>query len=130
MTDTHPNAQTVMRAFLAFGEGDMDTLRALAADDMVFHVGGRNRVSGDYRGIDQVMDYMEQVSSDADIENRPHAILADDEHVVALMESTLAREGTSIEANAVFVFHVDDGKLSEAWLVPMDSYQIDEFWGR
>lgn len=129
MAEMHPNAQTVMRGFQAFGEGDMDTLRALFAEDMVFHVGGRNRVSGDYHGIDDVVAYLEQVSSEADIDNRPHALLADDEHVVALMESTLSKEGTSIETRAVFVFHVDDGRVSEAWLVPMDSYQLDEFWG-
>jgi hypothetical protein len=51
----HPNEETTRRAYDAFSRGDADTLRQLFADDAVFHEPGRNPVSGDHQGIDQIL---------------------------------------------------------------------------
>jgi ketosteroid isomerase-like protein len=51
----HPNEDLVRRAYDAFSQGDIETLRQLFADDTIFHEPGRNPVSGDYQGIDQVL---------------------------------------------------------------------------
>ena len=51
----HPNEDLVRRAYDAFSRGDVETLRQLFADDTIFHEPGRNPVSGDYQGIDQVL---------------------------------------------------------------------------
>jgi ketosteroid isomerase-like protein len=57
-----------------------------------------------------------------------HDILANDEHVVALVHATAQREGKQFDSNGVQVFHVKDGKVTESWLHPDDIYASDEFW--
>lgn len=50
----HPNVALVRRGYKAFIDGDLDALRELFADDIVWHNGGRNPLSGDHRGVDEV----------------------------------------------------------------------------
>lgn len=49
MTD-HANVDLVRRGYQAFGSGDMATLDALFADDVVWHVAGRSSMAGDFTG--------------------------------------------------------------------------------
>ena len=124
----HPNAQVVMRGFQAFAEGDMDTMRSLFSADATWHSGGRNRWSGDYSGPDAIVGLMAGVSGEATIENQPHAVLADDDHVVVLVNGTSTRGDKSFNGDTVFVFHVEGDQVTEAWSLPSDPYGLDEFW--
>ena len=46
----------------------------------------------------------------------PHAILADDDHTVALVNLTIGRQGQEINAQQVIVVHTNDqGQMSELW---------------
>jgi ketosteroid isomerase-like protein len=58
-----------------------------------------------------------------------HAILADDEHGVALVTATASRGGQSATVNDAHVFHLRDGKVVEFWLASTDQYAIDELIG-
>lgn len=124
----HPNAQVVLRGFQAFAEGDMDTMRELFTDDATWHFSGRNKWSGSYTGPDSIIQLMGGLGSEASIENRPHAVLADDDHVVVLINTTQSRGDKTFNGNTVFVFHVGDGKVTEVWSVSGDQYGLDEFW--
>ncbi len=124
----HPNAQVVMSGFQAFAEGDMGTMKKLFADDATWHFAGRNKWSGDYTGPDSIVEYMSGVGGEASIDNQPHAILADDDHVVVLVKTSSSRSGKSYSGNTVYVFHVNDEKVTEAWAVPADQHSQDEFW--
>ena len=125
----HPNAQVVLRGFQAFAEGDMATMRTLFADDAIWHVSGRNKWSGDYTGPDAILQYMVGVAGEANIDNRLHGVLADDDHVVVLVNALFNRDDESYDSNMVYVFHVADEKVTEAWAAPADQYAQDEFWG-
>lgn len=46
----HSNVDLLRRGYDAFGKGDMDTLRDLLAENIVWHVPGSNILSGDYEG--------------------------------------------------------------------------------
>jgi len=124
----HPNAQTVLRGFQAFADGDMATMKSLFAADATWHFAGRNRWSGDYTGPDSIVEYMTGVAGEAAIDNEAHAVLADDDHVVVLVKTSSSRNEKSYFGNTVFVFHVNDGQIAEAWAVPSDQYGSDEFW--
>ena len=123
----HPNAQTVLRGLQAFADGDMATMKSLFAADATWHFAGRNRWSGDYTGPDSIVEYMTGVAGEAAIDNEAHAILADDDHVVVIGKTSSSRNGKSFRGNTVYVFHVSDGQIAEAWAVPADQYGSDEF---
>ena len=129
MGDLHPNAQNILRGFQAFAEGDMATMKELFDNDSTWHVGGRNRWSGDYQGVDAILGFFGEISAEASIDQDLHAILADDEHVVALINSTATRGDKKLESQLVFIFHVSDGTASEVWTTSLDDYAADEFWG-
>ncbi len=58
----------------------------------------------------------------------PHDILANDEHAVLLLRVRAEREGKALEDNGLVVFHIKNGKITEAWLHPGDLYAGDEFF--
>lgn len=54
----HPNADLLRKGYDAFSKGDLDTIKnEVFSPDVVFHVAGRNPLSGDYRGVDEVFGF-------------------------------------------------------------------------
>jgi uncharacterized protein len=126
----HPNEDLVRRAYGAFATGDMDTLNELFADDIVWHAPGRNEIAGTFRGKDEVFANLQKNMelTGGTFRLDIHALVADDEHAVALLRARAEREGKALDDNTVQVFHVENGKLTESWLNPSDAYASDEFW--
>lgn len=126
----HPNEELGRRGYEAFSAGDMDTVRALFAEDIVWHLPGRNQMSGDYKGQGEVFALfaknMELTKGTFKLEI--HDILANDEHIVALVVARAERDGKRIEDRQAHVLHVQNGKITEFWGHPGDQYAIDEFW--
>ena len=130
MQGVHPNAHVVLQGFRAFAEGDLATVKELFHDDAVWHATGRNRFSGDFQGVDAIMRLFQEVAGAARIENEPHAVLADEHHVIVLINGRYSRPGARVTVQTVFVFHVADGKVAEVWFMPADPYTLDDFWGQ
>ena len=59
----HPNADLLNKGYDAFEKGDLETVQGLFTEDAVFHVPGRSRLSGDYRGRDEVLAFIRQMSA-------------------------------------------------------------------
>ena len=127
----HPNEELIRKGYEAFGKGDMDTIRGLFADDIVWHAPGRSQFSGDFRGVDEVLGQFarlfEETNGTFNVEI--HDVLANDEHVVVLAVARGERSGKTLEDRGVQVFHVKDGKVTEQWLHSEDQYAADEFFG-
>ena len=126
----HPNEELTRRGFDAFAKGDVDTLRELTDQDAVWHVPGRNQLSGDHRGVDAILGFfaktMELTGGTFRIE--VHDVVANDDHAVALFVSRGQREGRTYENRNVVVQHIRNGKLVEVWLLSEDQYAADEFF--
>ena len=127
----HPNEELVRRGYQAFGTGDMATLDELFANDIIWHVPGRNQLSGTYRGKQEVFGNFVKLAelTGGTFKLDIHTILADDEHAVVLVTATGEHDGKSLSDNSVQIFHIKDGKVTEQWLHPGDAYASDEFWG-
>lgn len=126
----HPNEQLIRTYFDAFSRGDSEALGQHLADDVVLHIPGRSSVAGEYKGREQAVGYfgrlMELTGGTFGFD--PHDVLANDDHIVALVLFRAQRAGKKVEYRGTLVYHVRDGKLSEAWLSPEDQYTFDEFW--
>jgi uncharacterized protein len=127
------NAEMIRRGYEAFSRGDMDALRnEIFTQDIVWHQGGRNQTSGDYRGGDQVIGLFGKLFqlTDGTFRVEVHDTLASDEHAVVLARVHATRGGKTLQnGDYSHVCHFRDGKLSEAWIVNVDPYEIDEFFG-
>jgi ketosteroid isomerase-like protein len=128
----HPNEELVRRGYEAFLSGDMATLGDLFTDDIAWHAPGRNQLSGDYRGKEEVFATFAKVFelTGGTFKLEIHDVLANDTHAVVLARATGEREGRTLDDKSVQVFHITDGKVTEQWLHPGDAYASDEFWGQ
>lgn len=129
MTD-HPNLERSRAGYAAFASGDMATLNDLLSEDIVWHSGGNNILTGDYEGKEAVLGFFGRLmqESGGSFKNDIHDILANDEHGVALVTSSATRGGVSFEGNAVHIFHMRDGKMTEFWSFAEDQAKLDELW--
>jgi ketosteroid isomerase-like protein len=127
---SHANEELLRNGYAAFEKGDLDTLRGMFSDDIVWHSPGRSELAGDYRGIDEVFGLFGKVFelSGGTLRNEIHDVLADDEHGVALLIATGERNGKTLNDKQAHVFHIRDGKVTEFWLHASDLYANDEFW--
>jgi ketosteroid isomerase-like protein len=118
------------KGYDAFAAGDLDTIRGLFDDNIVWHIGGRSPLAGDYKGVDEVFGFFAKLAELAGgtFKVELHDVLSNGEHTVALARNTGEREGRRLDDNNVAVYHVTDGKVTEAWFHPGDAYATDEFF--
>jgi uncharacterized protein len=126
----HPNEELVRRGYDAFSQGDMDTFRELFAPDIIWHPSTQGPLSGDKRGVDEVLQFFGQTMALADGNFRVevHDVVGGDDHVVGLHTARGARAGRTMEDRGILVFHVRDGKVTEVWQYLEDQSAVDRFW--
>ena len=127
----HPNEDLVREAFAAFGRGDIDALQRQYFDPGIrWHFPGRGPLAGDHEGVAQVAGMLAQPAelSGGTHSIELHDVIGNDDHVVVLATARAERLGRQLEASVVHVFHVRDGKVTEAWTHHDDLYALDEFW--
>jgi len=126
------NAALMRKGYDGFSRGDMETLRnELFAPDIVWHQGGRNQTAGDYRGADEVLGLFGKLFqlTDGTFRVEIEDLLTSDERVVVLARVDAQRAGKAVKnGDYVHVCRFKDDKLSEAWIVNADPYEIDDFF--
>jgi len=126
----HPDEELLRTGYEAFGQGDLETVKEVFAEDIVFHVPGRGLISGEYRGPDAVFGFFAkgQELSGGTLRIELHDVAATDEHAIALQINRAERNGKTLEARVVAVYHVRDGRATEAWFLTDSQDENDEFW--
>ena len=115
----HPNAELIRRLYESADSGPWD----MATDDVVWHVIGREEP---YRGKDE-MRAMPRGDYEF-IDGSTHDVIANDEHVVGLIESTARRGGETLTYRTAEIYHMRDGKISERWAFSDDTEAIKRFF--
>ncbi|HKR99858.1 MAG TPA: nuclear transport factor 2 family protein [Candidatus Dormibacteraeota bacterium] len=126
----HPNAALFRQGYEAFGRGDLDTLRQTFDPNIVWHVSGRSRFSGDKRGVDETLAFFGQLfqESGGTFKLDVHDVVANDEHAVAIVTSHIEKGGRSADSKAAHIVHIRDGKLTESWFFAEDPDTFDELF--
>ena len=127
----HPNATKTREGYEAFARGDLEAVRDFFDADIVWHVPGNSPLAGDYKGVDEVLGFFGKIFelSSGTFKIDVHDILANDDHVVVLAESSAQRDGKQLQDRGVSVYHSNaDGKMTEAWFYSADQAKDDEFW--
>jgi uncharacterized protein len=119
-TGEHPNATAYRKTVDAFRAGDLDTVRSLVAENVVWHVPGRHSMAGEIRGIDELVAWLGRLR-EIGFTIREHDVFGNDEHVCALSYMGARRPGVDVETPVVSVFHYRAGQQVERWLYPDDA---------
>ena len=124
----HPNVDLVRRGYEAAIAGDMVTFGEMVADDVKWHWPAPG--FGDVLGKEAVIAMLtEPMPEGVSWRSEIHAVLADDEHAVALAKNTVVRNGETIQNDVVQVYHIVDGKVTEAWVAPVDPAAFAALFG-
>ncbi len=121
------NVATVRR-FYAAGPSDDDADRyVFASPEIVWHVPGANRISGAYRGADEVFGAMPAAMQPLDRwEVDVVDVMGNADLVVATVRVRGTRYGRSVETDGAHVFRLDDAaRIVEAWGFTVGQTEID-----
>jgi ketosteroid isomerase-like protein len=124
-----PDEAVVRRFVEAMVARDVGAIADCFADDVVFHMPGRNALSGEYRGKTDVLTKLFQRWEEAfgGLEIDVHDVLASERHVVVLSDWRAHRGARQVAVRAASIYHVRDESIAEAWLMEWDPYAIDGF---
>jgi hypothetical protein len=126
----HPNERLLRREYEARAQRDYASLAALLTEAVVWHVPGRSAISGEYRGKDEVMEYVRRrrdLAADT-FEITVNDVLANDEHGLVIASGRAKRRGKTVEWRAHGVYRFEDGKIAECWVLPENQAIFDEIW--
>ena len=121
------NLATVRRFYEAGRADDDRDRRGYAADDIVWHVPGANRVSGTYYGTEQVFDEMPARMQPLDRWQLDLVdVMGNGDLVVATVQVRGTRYGRSVETRGAHVFRMDaSARIVEAWGFTVDQAGLD-----
>ena len=128
---THPNEELVRQGYKAFGDGDMDTLRSLFAPDAVHKVPGSNPLTGEYKGVDEILGYYGQLferSGGTFKAELKSAKAEGGEKVVATHHGTAKRGDKALDQDDTLTFTISGGKFSQLVEKHSDQTAYDAFW--
>lgn len=114
----------------AYAGGDLDALRPRLTENVVWHVPGRSRISGEHRGIDAVLAYFDRrrTMTDHSFRVTVHGLSVIGDRVVQLAGGHAVRDGRELEWETVGVFRVEGDRIAECWLLPFDPDAFDAIW--
>jgi ketosteroid isomerase-like protein len=115
---------TIRELYDARSRRDWNAVRALLADDIVWHEPGEERYSGDYRGRDEVIRLLEKLVevTEGTFQLVPQAFLNSVEHSAVLVRWWAERQGRRSEGNEIAVYRFRQGVIAEVWFHP-DGYE-------
>jgi uncharacterized protein len=124
------NAALIKSAYDAFGRGDTQSVFAVFAEDILWHVPGRGPLSRGYRGHAEVAGFFEHFMglSEGTFQLKIDEILANRDRVVVLCTESASRAGRSWSSRQVHVWTVKDGRATAFWEYEGDQQGEDEFW--
>jgi uncharacterized protein (TIGR02246 family) len=120
----HPSESVIRRMYEAINRGDQGAFAKEFASDAIWH-GGETRVTG-RDAIAEIVDQLRKASGGT-LRIDLHDVLANDDHAVALQITHAQRDGRSLADRVVYVFHLREGKIVEAWFSGDPRVQ-DAFW--
>ena len=127
----HPNEDVVRQGYKAFGEGDLDTLRTLYAPDAVHVAVGNNPLSGEYKGVDDILAYYGQLfeQSNGTFAAELQSTRAEgDDTVVASHRNKGQRGDKVLDQDETLTFTLSDGKFTRLEENHSDPAAYDDFW--
>jgi len=119
--EEHANARRFRQAME--GSGDATGFQDLLADDVVWHeIGGNEPIHGKQAVMDSLAGWI------GDVEGQVHDVLANDDHVVAMVEAVARRGDEELRYRTVEVMDMHGGKVVERWSFTEDPAAVTRFF--
>jgi hypothetical protein len=108
----HPNVELYRSLTAAFQAGDIDTVKGALAPGLRWHEAGNPEVMGREAVLQQMSGAIKRIDGNIAV----HDVLANDEHVIALINVALRKpNGSEISYPAIEIAHMSEGLITERW---------------
>jgi len=126
----HPNERLLRQEYEARARRDDQSLDKVLSEGIIWHVPGRSAISGEYRGKDEVMEYVRRRRElvDDTSEITVEDVLANDHHGLVIASGKASRGGKVVEWRAHALYRFEGGRIAECWVLPEDQQLFDEIW--
>ncbi len=121
----HPNAQLYRTAMEAMMGGQGAPEDYFAEDLVWWQIGSAEPL----RGLDAVAEALSGFEG-VDFEVDVHDVVANDEHIVGLVQATVRDGGDEFSYRTAEIAHVEEGKITERWAFSDDTQAIIDFFSR
>ena len=124
-----PNQELGWRVWTAVAEADTETLREIWSEKIIWHSTGRNPRAGTYEGPDAILDYLAEVGESVDVLDASLDDVLSSENRIGLvfhLHSELG--GRTLDVGISLLARVEDGKIAEVWMAPLDPLALERFW--
>jgi ketosteroid isomerase-like protein len=114
-----------------YTEGDPDDVRALLSEHIAWHVPGTSPIAGSYRGRDAVIEYMlarRRLAGGTFRMHRLDVLTGDGDTFAALTDGEAVVGGVERRWSTVGLYRLEDGRVAECWLLPLDQAEFDDIW--
>ena len=127
----HPHVTVVREAYDAFAKGDLTALDQVFAEDVRWHLPGRNQFSGTYAGPPAVYDMFGRLmaATEGSFRIEVRTVLADDHHALCLVDVSARSGERSFAVTDVHVCRMRGGRIAEFWATAGDQYAMDAVLG-
>jgi ketosteroid isomerase-like protein len=114
--------------FEAYGEGELETMRALLAEDLIAFITNADAGVDRVEGRDAFMSRLPDLAG-AELSTAITQIVAiDEERVMTMLEIKAERGGRTLHNFAAFLARMSQGQVAELWMVDAKPAYSDEFW--
>ena len=120
----HPMAAKYREGTKAMDEGRPEEAADMVADDVTWWMIG---AAEPLKGKQALMESMGAMS-DVDLKIDMHDVIANDEHLIALVTATATRNGKTLVYKTAEIHHHKDGKITERWAFSDDTDAINKFF--
>ena len=122
----HPNAAKYREMSKAMDSGDFMSMADGLSDDVEWwEIGSDQPVRGKAALMERMQGMMSEGGS---IKADLHDVIANDEHMVALVNATVERNGKTMSYRTAEIYHVKDGKITHRWAFSDDTGKIIDFF--
>ena len=127
----HERNMALMRRFCqARANGDAEALMVCLTEDVVWRYPGRNPLSREYRGKEEVVNFFRSLRelTGGDFSSETERIMVDESAAFVHELPRGTKKGKSLEWETVLVFRLRDGLIAEVDVFQNIQYELDEWW--
>lgn len=126
----HPNSLLLHHCLQAANLGDRQTLRALWADDIVWHVKGAGPWHGEIKGADNIFEYLAELGDVGSVgfHSEIEDVLVSNRRAAVICHSTASMGNRELDAGYLVIASIVDRRIQSVTTVPIDADRVQDFW--
>ncbi|MCP4495460.1 MAG: nuclear transport factor 2 family protein, partial [Phycisphaeraceae bacterium] len=114
----------------AANAGDRQTLLALWADDIIWHVKGTSPWQGEIKGPEDILEYLADLGEvgSTGFNTEVEDVMVSNRRAAALCHSSAERGDRALDTSFLFITTIVDRRIQEVITVPIDPDRVEKFW--